>query len=379
MTSTKSPMKRWYRLAPLDSATSSPRREVWELREGDHTLASFPVEVRIGKHLDVMGLKGTSISAIRDYASFLRETAGRLYSSTQCREVQNCRCCAFTTENAHSDISIFGVAYHRCCQCGHAFVLNQPEEATLNTVFSDSEEHSATYTDANSAEIRLTQVIRPKVEWMSESFSRHYGMRPSSVVDVGAGGGHFVAGLTREGIASTGFELSRSSRRFAKEVFGLDLQAKSFLEEPPQPGRYDAITFWGLLEYTPEPRRFLDVAHRWFRSGEGMLVIEVPRFDSISTAVQGVFSDRVARHLDPTSHVNCFSDGSLTTALTECGFKPIAAWYFGMDIYELITQFALELDDPSIFERLAHLIPRLQATVDTGLICDDIVVAAVPI
>lgn len=375
----KGPLKRWYRLAPLDGATALSRREVWELRESDHALASFPVEVRIGKHLDVVRLKGTSLSEIRDYASFLHETAGRLYSSTQRREVRNCPCCAFTTKNAHSDVSIFGVAYHRCIQCGHAFVLSQPEEAALNAVFSDSEEHSTTYTDINAAEIRLTQVIKPKVEWMSESFSRHYGRRPSSVIDVGAGGGHFVAGLAREGIASTGFELSRSSRRFAKEVFDLDLQAKSFLEEPPQPGHYDAITFWGLLEYTPEPRRFLDIARRWFKPGEGMLVAEVPRFDCIGTAVQGVFSDRVARHLDPTSHVNCFSDGSLATALTECGFKPIAAWYFGMDIYELLIQFALELDDMSVFERLVHLIPRLQTAVDAGLMCDDIVVAAVPI
>jgi hypothetical protein len=161
-------------------------------------------------------------------------------------------------------------------------------------------------------------------------------------------------------------------------VFGVELHARSFTEELPRLGDYDVITFWGLLEYVSEPRRFLDAARRWLNPGAGMLVVEVPRFDCMGTAIQSLIPNRVGRHLDPTSHVNCFSDASISSALDASGFKPVAAWYFGMDAYELLAQLAMELGDHGIFDRLAHLIPGLQTSLDGGLLCDDIVVAAVP-
>lgn len=108
-----------------------------------------------------------------------------------------------------------------------------------------------------------------------------------------------------------------------------------------------------------------------------MLVVEVPRFDCLSTAIQKEFPATVARHLDPTSHVNCFSDASLATALYNSGFKPIAAWYFGMDIYEYLVQLSIH-SDPGLIEKCASLIPSLQAGVDHAQWCDDLVIAAVP-
>ena len=67
------------------------------------------------------------------------------------------------------------------------------------------------------------------------------------------------------------------------------------------------------------------------------------------------------------------------TLLVEGGFKPVAAWYFGMDIYETLLQMALRCNDPMILESMADFIPRLQQSVDLGRQCDDIIVAATPI
>ena len=83
--------------------------------------------------------------------------------------------------------------------------------------------------------------------------------------------------------------------------------------------------------------------------------------------------------MDPTSHVNCFSDASLATALYLEGFKPIAAWYFGMDAYEMLTQMAIKMNNEGMVSELATLIPNLQASMDAVHLCDDIIVAAVPI
>jgi hypothetical protein len=50
-----------------------------------------------------------------------------------------------------------------------------------------------------------------------------------------------------------------------------------------------------------------------------------------------------------------------------------------MDVYELVVQLALQLGDPSAVERLAPWIPELQASLDAGRLCDDVIVAAVPL
>jgi len=193
---------------------------------------------------------------------------------------------------------------------------------------------------------------------------------------VGAGGGHFVEACRRRGIAAGGYELSAAARRFAREVFDIALDAGDFITSADE--SVDLVTFWGLLEYTPEPRHFLDAARRRLRTGRGLLVVEVPRLDCAGTAAQTVKGAVIARHMDPTSHVNTFSDESLATLLVEAGFAPVAAWYFGMDAYELAVQCAMRLNEGRVVEALADAIPVLQACFDRGRQCDDLVVAAVP-
>ena len=87
-------------------------------------------------------------------------------------------------------------------------------------------------------------------------------------------------------------------------------------------------------------RDFLKAAKQHLKP-DGMLVVEVPRADCLSTAVLSQEGAVVARHLDPTSHVNLFSDKSLFTLLRSEGFEPVAVWYFGMDAYEFFVQSAL--------------------------------------
>lgn len=373
-------MGKWSREVAFAGLDRSRRREVWSYFEGDKKVDSFDVDVALGKPLDIVGLKGTSLEEVADYASFLQEKARELYApGRKKREIKACPCCDADTTTAPAAFSVFGVPYKRCSVCQHAFVQSQPTLEDLSEVFAESAEHSSVYVDKASLEIRLAQIVKPKLDWAAEVYRRHYGREIQSLVDVGAGGGHFVEAARRSKLRAEGYEISRASRRFAKEAFGLDLLDKDFLAPDDGQRNFDAITFWGLLEYTPEPKRFLETARARINKEEGLLVVEVPRFDCVGTVTQKACPERVARHLDPTSHVNCFSDASLATALYSSGFRPVAAWYFGMDAYELFVQLAFQLDDTGALDKLAHLIQPLQAAFDSAQLCDDIVVAAVPL
>jgi SAM-dependent methyltransferase len=365
----------WTRTSELAGVPRDRGSERWNYRAGDLNV-SCEVEVTIGKALDVLGLKGTALSDIQDYADFLKKTAAELYAPDQPRRtLTHCPSCGADAK-APDAITVYGQGYARCGACGHGFIRHQPTAAALDAVFAGSDEHAAIYVDRAGLEIRLAQIIAPKADWVLAHYRRLYGTTPESALDVGAGGGHFVEALRRRGIAAEGYERSRASRHFAKEAFGVALRDGDFLAEAPVP--YDLVTFWGLLEYVPEPRRFLAQARRSLSSANGLLVVEIPRLDCFGTAVQRALPDTVARHMDPTSHMNAFTDASLATALVETGFRPVAAWYFGMDIYEFLVQVALRLEEPRLLAELADLIPALQASLDQGRQCDDLVIAARP-
>jgi 2-polyprenyl-3-methyl-5-hydroxy-6-metoxy-1,4-benzoquinol methylase len=365
----------WTRTCELAGVPRARSTERWDYRGGAVPL-SCEVEITIGKELDVLGLKGTALSDIADYAAFLKATAARLYApDAPRRTVASCPSCG-SNAPAPNAIAVFGQAYARCGACGHGFIRQQPTAASLDAVFSGSDEHAATYVDRAALEVRLAQIIAPKADWALANYRRLHGGAPHSVLDVGAGGGHFVAGMRRRGIAAEGYERSRASRDFAAEAFAIALRDGDFLAAAPEP--HDLVTFWGLLEYVPEPRRFLEQARRSLAPQSGLLVVEIPRLDCFGTAVQRAMPDNVARHMDPTSHMNAFTDASLATALVETGFHPVAAWYFGMDMYEFFVQAALRLAEPRVFAELADLIAPLQASLDHGRQCDDLMIAARP-
>lgn len=340
----------------------------WPLADG----TSVVVEARFGKVLDVVALKQTDLDGVAAGARELAAIAATLYEGATA--VGECPMCCAAAADAEEGAVVFGVPYRVCARCGHAFVGVRPAPEALARRFAESEQLAAPYTDLRSLEVRMEQVVRPKLAWALDTFEQHRGSAPRSAVDVGAGGGHFVAAARAAGIDARGYELSEASRRFAKEAFDLELDAGDFLATSR---RSDLVTFWGLLEYTPEPRRFLEAA-RSAVADDGMLVVEVPRFECLGSVVQQKFPETVARHLDPTSHVNVFSDCGLATALVEAGFRPVAAWYFGMDAYELAVQLALRLGEAQPDALMASLLP-LQEALDRARFCDDVVVAALPV
>ena len=370
-------MSRWLRSVPFAADHSDRRTEAWEFHRPSREPLRFDVDVRVGKPLDVLGLKGAGLDDEREYASFLAKTAARLYGDgAALQTLTQCTVCGGSLADATTVLRVFGVAYVRCPSCGHALVQKRPTAESLSQVFAESEGHSAIYVDRAALDIRMQQVVRPKLDWCLDIYSRRGLGSPRKVVDVGAGGGHFLAGAAQRGFMVEGFEKSRASREFAKQAFGLALRTDEFTTTSVESA--DMVTFWGLLEYVDQPRKFLAAARRVL-GPRGMLIVEVPRVDCLGTHAQATDGAVVARHMDPTSHINAFSDESLCTALVEEGFAPVAAWYFGMDAWELVVQAALRAGDDSLVQKLADWIPVLQKAADLGRQCDDIVVAAVPL
>lgn len=373
-------MTRWTRTRDLSFTLGSESLEVWELRDDGKPVVSFPMAVRLGKPFDVLRMKGQSSGRLRGWASETREAITHLYAKGVPRgRLSACPCCGDDTAHAELFATIYQIEYRRCGGCAHVFVADQPASEVINRAFADNDTYAHEYTSPEQIELRLREIVEPKLDWVRAVYRRQYDRDLSSALDVGAGGGHFVAGCRRARLSAEGYEINKSAIAFAQTALGVELRSEDFLGQGLSDESFDAVTLWGLLEYTTEPVRFIEAARRHLSADRGMLIVEVPRAEAFSSAIQSALPQHVWRHLSPASHMNVYSDASIATLLHNNGFRPIAAWYFGMDFYELLCQFAAALDDDRVLSELGSLIAPMQAWLDTAQLVDDLIIAAVPV
>lgn len=368
----------WSRTRPLAFALKDQSDEVWALSENGRVVAQYPVAVTQGKTLDVIGLRGYEADQLREQVAHTRETINQMYADQDSlRIIEHCPACQSKIADRSTFCVVHGIEYSRCRTCGHVYVERQPPLEALNKAYAEEEAYALDYVDPKQLEQRRSQITRPKLDWVLDVYRRHRRRDAKAVLDVGAGGGHFVSCCHSAGLDAEGIELSAAACKFAEGAFGIKLRHEDYLAASIVSGGFDLVTFWGILEFAPEPARLVSAARRHV-SSDGMLIVEVPRADAFGTAIQMQYADSIWRHLAPSSHMNIFSDASLASLLHDNGFRPVAAWYFGMDFFEMLTQIVTELDDNSIVQRLGRLVAPMQHWLDKAEFNDDIVVAAVP-
>ena len=102
-------MTGWTRTSELAGVPRARSTERWDYR-ADAMSLSCEVEVTIGKALDVVGLKGTALSDVSDYAAFLKATAALLYApAAPRRTVATCPACGAAPKDPSARF---------CNQCG---------------------------------------------------------------------------------------------------------------------------------------------------------------------------------------------------------------------------------------------------------------------
>jgi 2-polyprenyl-3-methyl-5-hydroxy-6-metoxy-1,4-benzoquinol methylase len=367
-------MSNWLKTSPLRKAPGAAHDETWS-----HDGRSYPLRVRLGKPMDILALKANMTGDFGAQLATIRASREALYAAKEVEDVKACPLCGSPSSASEFALEIYGARYHRCSACTHHYVIRRPTQAALERFYAKDAHYAATYADKKTLATRVEQVASPKARWVVEEFERLHGRKPRTVLDVGAGSGHFVHACRLLGLKAEGLELSESGRGFCRDNFGFELLAEDFTKNPAKHAGVDVVTFWGVIEHVPQPMAMLKAARLALAGPETLLVAAVPRWDAMSTAVQTAFPEAVARHLDPLGHVNCFTDESLATAYEACGFAPAAAWYFGMDAYELVMQFSHLLKDGGALAALGPYIPALQGALDRGRLTDEIALAGRPV
>ena len=152
-----------------------------------------------------------------------------------------------------------------------------------------------------------------------------------AVLDVGCSSGAFLYQLNRRfpGCYQVlGTDVSGESLDYA-ESRGIPVIRGDFPEQTFQERKFEAVTFWAVLEHLPEPQPFLEKAWSVLRP-DGLCFVLVPNMGSLAARLLG----NRYRYIYP-QHLNHFTSRTLTRmveahfsiiALGSTHFNPIVIW-----------------------------------------------------
>jgi SAM-dependent methyltransferase len=161
------------------------------------------------------------------------------------------------------------------------------------------------------------------------------------VLDVGCGGGLFLAMLAERSRPGIGLDRSPEAAAVAWRHKRIPAVCASLDFAPFRSGTVAAVTMFHVLEHLPQPQTDLAGAYRILQP-QGRLIVQVPNAASWQFAVLG----RRWNGLDVPRHLHNFRESDLTALLAGAGFSVVRRKHFSLrdNPAGLATSLAPSLD-----------------------------------
>lgn len=245
---------------------------------------------------------------------------------------------ALTEEQIPEQSSGQRLSTPRCMLCGgsehravfHEFGTDILECRRCHHVFSSfpAEAHYAGYWDEQLAE--------PDVFYWNDAHARMYQdfarkfleQRSGRLIDVGCGLGFFLKAIEPfRDWGAHGCEISPEAVRYARETLGLNGVVSGRLEDAGfEPGAFDIITMWDVIEHILEPDALLRCCHALLKPG-GVCFMHTPNIRvqlpkaQLKRLVRGMRRD--VGYLQARDHLHHYSTESLRRLLERNGFSRV--------------------------------------------------------
>ena len=205
-----------------------------------------------------------------------------------------------------------------CDACGLVWVSPRRDEEGLAALYgsedywrSDAPKECG-YGDYRADEERYLATFRLRLDRALRD-----GPRSGRALDVGCAAGYCLRVLAERGFEVCGVELSPVIAAEARRHLGDDAIHVGTLEGAPlEPGSFDLITMWDVVEHVVDPHALLRRARELLAPG-GLLVLETQDVRSAFARLLG----RRWHHYKHAEHLYHFSPGPLRRLLLDTGFR----------------------------------------------------------
>ncbi len=235
-----------------------------------------------------------------------------------------------------SDSKLWGVEYtgyriFKCRSCGlrHLDPLQRPA----------AEFYSEEYFNHKASKMgdpeKLLLVLKSDADSIArlQQFSVKARELNASILDIGAGRGSFLILCKLLGFNSVaGTDITDANVEFLRG-FGIDINVGDLTAL--EPGKFEIVTFYHVLEHVNDPGKFLSAVRRNLRD-DGIAHLLVPNEGSLNSRFKSAMSRlglkrRAFKHLSPKPHLWYFEKRTLEMLLERCGFE---IKYFGSRAHE---------------------------------------------
>jgi 2-polyprenyl-3-methyl-5-hydroxy-6-metoxy-1,4-benzoquinol methylase len=259
--------------------------------------------------------------------------------------------------DARPELSKDHMTIVRCGSCDLVYTNPIFDEQHYREVYG-SKEYQSIMRDLGeqSHQYRVDRFGVERVALMEQQLSRPNGA--VRYLDVGCSTGFVVEAAQRRGWHAVGVDLNPSAVQFGRDR-GLDLRVAAVEDESFEPGSFDAISLFDVLEHLPSPAPIVDRCARLLKRG-GILFLYVPNYDSASRLLmQGD-----AHFIWPTHHLNYYTPVTIRDFLARHSLDTIWLTTEGLDFADYIWYRREMLGKDT--SQLEELVDTLQFLANAG-------------
>jgi hypothetical protein len=273
--------------------------------------------------------------------------------------------------------SKLGIDYLVCPECGHLNGGHEDTDAFVEQLYtnSDSKGLASDYRveDIEAYRRRVADIYLPKIDFLIEAFHEE-GLSPEemSYADLGAGSGYLVQAFLSRGIEKViGYEVSPPQVALANAMIPGERIKLHNLDEISEIARTvcaDVVTLIGVIQHLRHPHLLLESLRE--NSNVRYVYFSVPIF-SPCIFFEMIFPSVMQRQLSG-GHTHLYTESSIDWFCNKFGFKRVAEWWFGTDMFDLYRSVGVSLrqapETQSICEQwwkiMAPAIDEMQLALD---------------
>jgi SAM-dependent methyltransferase len=196
----------------------------------------------------------------------------------------------------------------RCRACGMQFINPRLRGDLILSSYAEGEDE--TYVSQMAARQRTFDASLAQIEKIAGVKGR--------LLDIGTAAGGFVAAAKARGWTAEGCEPNRWLAAWGSKTYGITIRPGSVFDHSYEPGSFDVVTLWDVLEHTTDPKAMLERCRTLLRPG-GLLIVNYPDIGSWIARILG------RRWLFLTSvHLHYFERGTITRILNDTGFEVLS-------------------------------------------------------
>lgn len=240
---------------------------------------------------------------------------------------KQCKICK--KKNKDFFIKNFEIPYALCSNCNHLNGKYEDTKEFVNWLYYSASGNNYSRNYLTNFNLRVKNIYLPKVDFLKSVVKKKF-----TLLDFGAGGGHFLKALEIRNIKAYGIDPNKSlvtlGNKFLKKNYLKNIELKESFKHIEKLQNIDVISLIGVLEHLQDP---LQLIKSFKKSKVEYLYFSVPLF-SLTTFFENNFPHVYPRVLSG-GHTHLFTKESLYFITKKFNLKIMGEWWFGTDMPDL--------------------------------------------